>query len=521
MKTPQIASSVKYAPPALFALALLPRLAAALFWHTDGLYGQDAYAYFEQAAALARRLPAGLPPPQFHWPNGFPLLAALLMPLTGVSPLAGQLVALLSGALLSPLLYLLCRDLFPGEPRGHIAGLIAGLSVAVAGQPLLSSIVVMADMPALMWLTLAAWLTVRSARPRPQPALTFLAAGAAAGLAVITRWVYLLALPALVAFSLLAVGRRRLRWWQPPLAALSGALVGLPQLWLSLQRPDTLLGHMWLMSWQPAHFWQRQFENPDGQFSYALPNALFYAQPGGHPAFLFPLLGLMALWGSWQLWRSRRFDALLLLLGWVGPVYLFLAGIPYQNLRFGLSLLPPLAALAGIGLADVWPQSRRRPLVPALAALSLAAMLLWAIPMLNGFFSTQQRSKDIARQTLAAVPPDAALLAFDITLTLRHATHLPVLELYYQTPDTLADLTGAQSPLYLLVNEANINHQWQGKAPQQNLRWLQNNAALTFIEQFPPFTLYKIEPLPCKETTVLADFCATHPAAAICGGSRP
>ena len=37
----------------------------------------------------------------------------------------------------------------------------------------------------------------------------------------------------------------------------------------------------------------------------------------------------------------KDWGPLILLLGWGGLVYLFLAGIPFQNFRFGLTLYPP------------------------------------------------------------------------------------------------------------------------------------------------------------------------------------
>ena len=55
----------------LFLLALLIRLAVIVHWRFDGLYGQDAFAYFQQAVAIAERLPHGpLPSTGFFWPEG-------------------------------------------------------------------------------------------------------------------------------------------------------------------------------------------------------------------------------------------------------------------------------------------------------------------------------------------------------------------------------------------------------------------------------------------------------------------
>ncbi|RMF04524.1 MAG: phospholipid carrier-dependent glycosyltransferase, partial [Chloroflexi bacterium] len=283
--------------PSLLALAI--RAAVVARWHFDGLYGQDSYAYLQQARAIAH----GSLPPDFFWPNGFPLLVAGFLTLFGDSPAAAQLAALLCGTLLPLVVFLLVRDLFDSPlfaTRKLRAAFAAALIAAVAGQPLLSSVVVMADVPALLWATLAAWLTVRAVRPQNPPriaAVLFFAAGAALGLAIITRWVYLLAAPALAGFTLYRITRRRLRTWPAAFAPAAAALIVLPQLALSRHRPDSLL-HSWLLGWHPLNFFAREFQNVDGHFVYSLPNGLFAALPAGHPAYLFPVLGLAALWGG-------------------------------------------------------------------------------------------------------------------------------------------------------------------------------------------------------------------------------
>jgi 4-amino-4-deoxy-L-arabinose transferase-like glycosyltransferase len=380
-------------PFLLFIIALIIRLAAVLFWQFDGLYGQDAFAYYQQALDIIQNVPAGKPPPtDFFWPNGYPLLITGFMLVVGSKPLAGQLAALSAGAALAPLVYWLARDLWESdvniEPtdnqlttRNDQVGFLAGLIVAVAGQPILSSVVIMADIPALFWATLAAWSVVRGLRSalfeakaesnphalESDPAISqqtvlaglnlaagawFTAAGAALGLAIITRWIYILVVPALGFYTLFKIVSHRRSGWLPTPAILSGLVVLLPQLWLSLNKPESLL-HNWLLGWQPVNFFQRRFETADGLASYRLPMAVFYAQPAGHPAYIFPILGLAALWSIWRLWQTKSWGALILLLGWAGPVYLFLAGIPFQNFRFGLSLYVPLVVLTGFGVSEL------------------------------------------------------------------------------------------------------------------------------------------------------------------------
>ncbi len=504
MKTPLI----------LLLITFIIRLIVILGWRFDGLYGQDPYAYLQQGLTIAQNLPHGQPPPDdFFWPNGYPLLIAFFSLVAGKTALAGQIAALCCGMLLSPLLYLLCRDLL-APPKHHQAGLLAGLIIAVSGQSILSSLVVMADMPALFWATLAAWCVVRALKskqdnipPAPHPfrsaALYFLAAGATLAMAIITRWIYMLILPALGAYTIFNLYHHKRFWWTPFPAIISGTIILAPQLWLTLNTPTGLL-HSWLTGWQPINFFSRHFENIDGQFFYLLPVAIFYAQPAGHPAYIFPLLGVSSLWGLWQLWQHRQGGVIILLIGWIMPVYLFLAGIPYQNFRFGLTLYIPLVILTSFGLSELLIKFRHSRLpaplrfrvtvaLKALIILSLLTMLGWSYFMVDNFLSQQKHSKIIAQQVEASLPSEATLLTFGLTLTLQHYSQLNTLELFYFDETSLDTLTQEQNLLYLLLDLNNIQTQWQGKTPALNYQWLQTHTSLTKIGDFPPYSLFKLE----------------------------
>src|SRR5690349_18059265 len=90
-------------PPALlFGLLALPASAIALFRNFDGLYGQDAYAYFDYSVGSVRHSLLHLAPLEpFFWPPGYPILVALASLLVGPVPLAGQAVSLVAGALVA------------------------------------------------------------------------------------------------------------------------------------------------------------------------------------------------------------------------------------------------------------------------------------------------------------------------------------------------------------------------------------------------------------------------------------
>ena len=79
--------------PALLLAA--PASAIAINRGFDGLYGQDAYAYFDYATQSVRQSILHLTPlDAFFWPPGYPILVALASLAIGPVPLAGQLVDL-------------------------------------------------------------------------------------------------------------------------------------------------------------------------------------------------------------------------------------------------------------------------------------------------------------------------------------------------------------------------------------------------------------------------------------------
>jgi hypothetical protein len=217
------------------------------------------------------------------------------------------------------------------------------------------------------------------------------------------------------------------------------------------------------------------------------------------------------LWGVWRLWRSKQWEALVLLIGWLVPVYLFLGGIPYQNFRFGLTLYLPLVILTGYGLSELLrlltrPSAPSAPPLPCSPApphlrpaallvitLSLLVMLAWAYPMVNSFVTAQNHSKRIAQQVEQTLPPQATLLTFGLTLTFQHYTSLNTLELFHLDETSLDELTNAHNELYLLLDLHNIETQWQGRTPQRNYQWLRENTILTEIRTFPPYTLFKVK----------------------------
>lgn len=480
----------------LFVASLLLRLSFLMGRDFDGLYGQDAYAYYDFADELRMDISEGHPPAPFFWPLGYPALLAAGFALFGTQAATGLIMNLVLGALLSPLVYILARQM----GGGVLGAVAAAIIMALCGQAIQSSLVIMSDIPALAWAAIGAvcfWMFLKrpGTSPKRDKIGLFLAAFFLA-FACVTRWLYL---ALIVPFGLAALLRRG-SWRELSGAIVVGGLVLLPQVIYSRTNPYPALNHAWVEGWSPANAFRREFTNVDGHFVYDKANAVYYTRPFYDPYYLSPVFSVFVLLGLGKFIRRRRFAECSFLVGWALLPYLFLIGIPYQNIRFPLIVVPAVAALTGIGLdaALVWIRQylRRRFAVYVLAGglIVFGAAQMWAAARdtIGTFIANQERDLQTAAWTAQNVPSGATLYTFGLTLTLRHHTPLNVYEIYYETPQTLAARWIHGRDDYLLLNLWQIQNQWAGREPDAAYRWLRDQRGLEQIARYGNYTLFKV-----------------------------
>jgi 4-amino-4-deoxy-L-arabinose transferase-like glycosyltransferase len=377
---------------------------------------------------------------------------------------------------------------------------------------MLSSLSYMSDAAALVWVTfsaLATLLYIRQERPRWLALAAF-----ALGWAVMTRWVYGLAIVPWSAAVLLHWHQsrvdRRQRLQLAGLAVLAAGLVLALQFFLISGRSDAAYtGNLQVTEWNPTNAFKRTVTYADGTFTYERPVGIFYALPILHPAFIFPLLTPFLLLGLLT-FRKRPLAQTVLLLGWPLSMYLFLVGT-WENPRFSLAFFPPLAILTGLGIHSfqTYLSSKQLPnhqspitnhqithLLTLYLALALLGSLAWSGRDLRNFTAANNAQIAAVRWVEENVPPDATVITFGMTLTMQHRTALDVSEIYYLEPETLHELVQSNQPLYLCLNLDNINSQWKGLVPQENYLWLQENSELNELFQYPPYTLFQVSAVP-------------------------
>lgn len=496
--------------PIVLSVVLIVPALIALSRRFDGLYGQDPFAYYDYAVGpLRASLSDFAAPPPFHWPPGYPLLVALASFITGPQPLAGQAVSLLAGALVPLLTALLAREVWPPSrssyhgdmsPRAALTvPFIAGALVACAPQLWQSSIVVMSDTAGLAAATGGAWALLRYGRTRRGGWLALAAVCLAC--AILTRWAYaLVALPCVAYTGWLvarSVGPERLRMVRHAIGAGAfGAALLAPLIWAALpallpaaSRDPSFAADLLVYRWRPLNMVRRDFATADGRLTYILPNGVYYATLLARPLYFTPVLAWPLLLGLWRALR-RPTPQLLLITGWLAVVLAFHAGTPWQNVRFALACAPPCAILIALGLASIHERGGRPARLAAitLLALGLAWMLVTGPQLLDNFIDRKEADVAVAR-TIAA-PPDARLLTFGLTLTLRHYTSYEVIDLSTVDPAALAFLLADTRPTLVLLDVTNIERQWGDRPLGANYRWLRDHGTLTPAAKHGRYTLF-------------------------------
>lgn len=500
--------------PCLLLLPLfmvVPIVVLSLLYGFDGLYGQDAYAYYHYAIdGLRQNLQALEAPPAFFWPPGYPLLIALLSFILGPQPIAAQIVSLAAGALIPVFTALMAHELWArgGDPMAQThkkqrettwIACVAGLVCVVTPQLWQSSAVSMSDTTALAAAALGVWSLLRYGNKQRGAWLTL--AAAAMAFAMLTRMAYTPLAIVCACYALLTL-RHQEQGVAVAHAALSlivAVIILFPIIDSLLQElrgdgSQAFLGHLGPSLWQLRHALQSEFVTGNGLQQYRQTNGLYYVLAPAHRYYFTPLLAPFLLPGLWQLWLKRSTSRILSLGIWPLAIYFLLVGYPVQNFRFTLAYLPPLAILLAVGLVTIFDRlpGRARPLLIASFACALLWMTYGGWTLTRQFMVRKEANLATVKWAEKQVSPQGQLFTFAITLTFEQYTDLQVHDLYNVTQSEMSELLQDEQPAYLLLDVENIEQQWAEHAPGQNYRWLAQEHGLQRLGQHRQFTLFRI-----------------------------
>jgi hypothetical protein len=175
-------------------------------------------------------------------------------------------------------------------------------------------------------------------------------------------------------------------------------------------------------------------------------------------------------------------------------VYAFHAGAAWQNFRFSLAYLPPLAILVAAGLTWTWRRLDRRlgVLVAGCCVLGLVATAGGAVRLVTGFIDRKDDDLALVRWVQAETPSGARLLSFGPTLAFRQYTSLPTFDLFDLGPGDLDALLAQPAPTYVLLDEQNVEGQWLGESPALNWHRLRDQSGVSEVGTDGSFTLFRV-----------------------------
>lgn len=482
----------------------------------DGLYGPDSFDYFQYAVgqpddhrsprwiALLRNWPPG--DGQYPQPPGYPTIVSLLVALVGITPFAGQLASALSGAALPVIIALLARQAWKNSSGDSTHALIAGSAAACTGQLWQSSVVVMSDTVALAAASFGLLLLLYfgdDTRQRSQSSRLGLLALATVliSLAVLTRWSYgVMAIPcaAYVIVCGLGKGTRFLCS-----AIIVGLVAGVVLLWppltsilgsLTVEKSEEIsLGAFQTVRWSLKNFFGSEFTGPDGYQAYRFPNAAYYALAPAHRYYFTPALAVFLVPGLWAVLRRPNRD-LSLLLGCGVVLWALFAGLPWQNFRYSLACLPPLAVFLGIGASVILRRVGNgvRPLVRGYLMVGIALMAFFGWNLVDRFMERKASDLEAIRWVEERVPPDSRLVTFQLTAAFRYYSQLDALELYGLKSEQLKDLDSGEMPVFLFIDMKNLEEQWTGMSPWENYESFRRVPGVVEVGYHAGYTLFRM-----------------------------
>ena len=510
----------------------------------DGLYGQDAFAYYDYGRDVRSALLDLRSPNPTFWPLGYPIILAVGFLLNGISPDTAQFLSVLAGALTGGIVFRLIYDYATRQlawpfDSALVSGVVGSLLILLSGQMLQSSVVVMSDVPSVFWACFSAWSLLRyswSGENSRQARRWLILASVALGMATITRWIFgLLIIPWGLAFFSLwpsnvnhskSFGQAfpkvwknvsfrknfqrllKLKWRDLGIAILPFILIVGLQLLHSRQNPTAFYDHQWLQTWDIHHATEADFINADGTFHYEQNLLQFYTQPLTNAYYLAPYLaiylgvGVLGLIANYQ----RNLVLSIMLSGWLSLTFVFLVGIPYQNIRFSLAFFPPMVIVTALGWGYLWDFSGRvskvKWLLQALLILSLTP------PLQLGYQTGRNATDDLATrkaQDVGAIEwvttqideDDAVVYSLNLHLMMQvYAADFTNRQIYYATPEILTTEFDPSQPTYLFLNNWAIRNQWQGKSPEIAVNWINAHFYMEHLGRYGNYHLWRVHPPP-------------------------
>ena len=452
--------------------------AVMFIWKFNGLYGQDSHEYLRYSRSLSLFFSNGGATNNFFWPVYYPLSGAILSFLTINNILSLQLISLVS--FLFAIFYIkrILRLIFV-ESQENIS-LYISIAFAVSPIMLVYSQVVMSDMLCLFFITAGFYHSVKFEKELQNKdyliAVMFMAAS------VSTRYVSIV----VIIVSAVLIIKAFIKNFQIKTLIFSlmlAAIILIPEFILKFDYRSDFLNNVWLINWNPFNFLSARFNTPEGYFNYRFANIVYAFENLFHPAFIF--IGIVLI----PFIRKRDFEinvvkqSLLIIILYV----IFIAGIPFQNLRFLLLTFPFAIILMYKPFVRLNSYLKYPSIKKLLVLFVVVSQLFFYGYMFNNIYKQNKLEREISDYLKDF--PGRMIYTFSIDPALKS----------YNVKNRIINLWGEKITVYkdssfVLFNKEKFGQQWEGKNPMINWNYFEKNYSSKKLKQFDDgWDLYEIE----------------------------
>ncbi|MEO8399864.1 MAG: hypothetical protein ABI550_08640 [Ignavibacteriaceae bacterium] len=445
----------------------------------NGLYGQDSYEYLRYSEKLLKFFQTGENPGEFFWPILYPLCGAITAFLFGNISFMLQLISMFS--IIGAAFYFikLIKIIHPNFQKFAI--LYTFLFFSLSPVIFRSSLLVMSDSLSLFFTAGSIYHIIKFIKSIESKHLYLSVFFSLAS--VLTRYgnFVILLIPLLF---LAATFIKHFNFKDLFISLIIGFILLLPHLLIHGSNSAKFLNHSWITTWSFSNFFKHYFDTIDGIQNYKFMNLIYTFSVFIHPAFLFCGIVFFVFIRKEDIEdKIKKILAFSVLLN-----SFFLAGVPFQNLRFLIPSFPLAAVLLFPAFRRLWHKffyGKKFIIISVILFSAIQSVLIYKLSY--EIFELNNLEKNIT-SSLKVYKSSRDIYTFYINGALEN----------YKLPNRIfnlynCDVNRIQKKSLVLFNENKFKDQWKNKNPMLNWDFIKINYNLKRLEVFDSWILYEVE----------------------------
>lgn len=461
----------------------------------DGIeFNGDSHVYFQMAKYFKQTIQDLTSLNPQHWPYGYPALVAITFFFGSEKYETAQWINLIAGGVLVAVLgrtALLIARIKNLKQEDLFYFILATVMMMFGHAMMLKyQLLLMSDMMGALWATFMILLVWRW--KISDSYFTLLWAGITLGLAISTRYVYvMMLLPACVV--LLDGFSWRKIFFNVLIFGLALLVAVLPQMIITFKDTSPSLGNGLLNGWSVRNFFTLEFESGDGYQTSNLPSILYYAalpfRWEDFSPFSFPLICMGVYYAVHELPRWLWLS----LVVWYFSFYILLCGIPIQNSRIAFSLYQPLAIFTSLGILWCLLRWRAKWVVAGLSVLTVVA-IIFSVYYIRNFVEGKNDLKNTAVQVANVAQKDSRVISTSLyAVYLAYPLDIEPLSIYtLSIPQVQMALSDGRKT-FMAIDEEKFIPQWSNYPAGKTYWWIRNHYECTFVMKADGYTVYRIK----------------------------